>query len=35
VAIGFKVGRHKKILGTMKDKTAGNEITEFTGLQAK
>jgi hypothetical protein len=34
-AVGFKVGANKKVVGMMKDETAGAEISEFAGLRAK
>jgi hypothetical protein len=34
-AVGFKVGYNKKIVGMLKDETAGAEISEFAGLRAK
>jgi hypothetical protein len=34
-AVGFKLGANKKVVGMMKDETAGAEISEFAGLRAK
>ena len=34
-AIGFPVGKNKKVIGMFKDEAAGKQIEEFVGLRAK
>jgi hypothetical protein len=34
-AVCFKVGANMKVVGIMKDESAGNEIVKFAGLRAK
>jgi hypothetical protein len=35
VALGFPIGKNKKVIGMFKDEAAGKQIEEFVGVRAK